>query len=72
MSDRYIAWIEAMNKQESMFVVVALGGVALGAAWCLRSFVWMPEPVRRFSERAYLVGGISIWILTILYTVRAL
>lgn len=72
MSDRYFAWLEAMSRQEQTFLAVALGGVALGLAWCLRSFIWLPEPVRKWAEPAYLVGGVGLWLGTIVFTVMSL
>ncbi len=70
MTPRYDAYLQAIANRDATYMQLALIALALVAAWCLISL--MPKQFQGWVRKVYLVGGMVLYLITILVTVGGL
>lgn len=61
--ERYVAWQNWLMMRDTSLVNQACFGIALVAAYLLRDLA--PAPLREPLRKAYLIGGIPLYLFTL-------
>lgn len=65
MTDKYYAYIEAINQRDHAILILSLAGVALGVGWLLLDALTLPDTTKRVAKWAYALSCFSLYALTV-------
>jgi pilus assembly protein TadC len=69
MSPRFYLWLQSLAQRDQAFV--ELTGLTLTIVLAWLGIDYMPMQLRPFLRRTYLVGGIGLYIVTIILTIKS-
>ena len=64
MNPKHAAFIQSMTNRDNTLVSLAIIACVLVLAWVLIDYV-IPEKIRGWFKRCYMIGGLAMYIITI-------
>lgn len=66
MSDKYYAWLQAINQRDHSLLILSLAGLAIGLGWVMLDNMKLPDTAKKIAKWGYAVSCFSLYVFTIL------